>query len=744
MKKIKLDWLLRYETDNEYGEYFNATVPGNAQYDYAKHYNLPDYKWSDNYKKYKFLESYAWRYKAKLPKLSGDFVCAGIDYDYVIFIDGKEIYRYEGMFKDLRIPIKNTDKEIEVFIKPIPKRPGADEGRHEADNVCKPPVAYGWDWHPRLIPSGIWQEAFVETERRITEFSVTYRLSDDLKTAFVKVKACESGGEGASFTLSDMRGNTVYSDKTDSNGNLSFTLENPNLWWCNEQGEQYLYTATANVDGDKKVKKIGFKRTRLIPRDKNWDIDSFPFTQAVPPITLELNGKTVFCKGSNFVNPEIFTGLMNCETYRPLIQFAKENHFNMLRCWGGAPVNKESFFELCDEAGIMVWQEFPLACNCYKDDEHYLEVLDSESKVIINRVKQHACLALWCGGNELYTGGSSMTEQFKALRLLNSNCFTLDCDTPYINTSPILGMRHGHYVFRYPGGEDCLHGFQRVKATAYTEFGSPAASDLEYLKTFIPKEDLVIPTNQESWIAHHGLRAWEKTSWLHRDIVEYYFGTCTNLNDLIVKGQIIQEAGYKGMFEEARRQKPYCNMALNWCYNEPWPTAANNSLVNYPAKPKGVLKSVGVSLKNALLSARVEKFTWYEGENFKAQIFLLNDSVKESIKAGKMKVKVALNGDVIDALTWEYPECAPDANIEGPTVRVLLPHYKSGIFRLILEDENGIMSNEYKFLYYNQETIQALHSKMMEDTVMDFVGLARAEEKGISDVVTIDLKKQDR
>lgn len=741
MKKIYLNWKLRYETEKEYGEYFDATVPGNAQHDYASHYNLPDYKWSDNYKKYKFLEDYAWRYKAKLPKVAGDFVCVGIDYDYVIFIDGKEVYRYEGMFKDVRIPIKSTDLEIEIFIKPIPKRKGADEGRHEADNVCKPPVAYGWDWHPRLIPSGIWQEAFVETERRITEFFVTYRLSDDFKTAFVKVRACESGGESVAFTLSDMQGNVIFSDKTDSNGNLSFTVENPNLWWCNEQGEQYLYTAVAQISGDVKTKKIGFRRTRLIPREKNWDIDNFPFTQAVPPITLELNGKTVFCKGSNFVNPEIFTGLMNEETYRPLIQLAKENHFNMFRCWGGAPVNKESFFDLCDEMGIMVWQEFPLACNCYKDDEHYLEVLNSESKAIINRVKQHACLVLWCGGNELYTGGSSMTEQFKALRLLNSNCFTLDCDTPFINTSPILGMRHGHYVFRYPGGEECLHGFQRVKATAYTEFGSPAASDFEYLKTFIPKEDLVIPTNQDSWIAHHGLRAWEKASWLHQDIVEYYFGTCTDLNDLIIKGQIIQEAGYKGMFEEARRQKPYCNMVLNWCYNEPWPTAANNSLVNYPARAKGVLKSVGVSLRNKLLSARVEKFTWHEGEYFKAQIFILNDSIHESIKAGKMKVKVALNGDVIDALTWEYPECAPDTNIEGPTVSVMLPHYKSGIFRLVLEGEDESMNNEYKFLYYNQETIQTLRSKMMEDTVMDFVGIARAEEKGISDIMTINLKK---
>lgn len=741
MKIINLNWELRYEYGSEVCEYFPAIVPGNAQLDYARHYNLPDYKWSDNYKKYKFLEDYAWRYRARLPKIDGDFVCGGIDYDYVIFIDGVQIYAYEGMFKDVRLPINKNNEIIEIYIKPVPKRAGADEGRHEADNVCKPPVSYGWDWHPRLIPSGIWQDAYIECERRIIDYSVNYRLSDDLKRAYVSVVAKESDGGIVDFTLRDMSGKTVFSGKTDDNGELNFILKNPMLWWCNEQGEQYLYIATASIDGDERKKRIGFKRTRLIARDKNWDIDCFPFSQAVPPITLELNGKTVFCKGSNFVNPEIYTGIMNAETYRPLVELAKENHFNMFRCWGGAPVNKESFFELCDEAGIMVWQEFPLACNCYKDDEHYLNVLNSESRAIINRVKQHACLALWCGGNELYTGGSSMTEQFKALRLLNSNCFALDCDKPFLSTSPILGMHHGHYVFRYPNGEECLHGFQRVKATAYTEFGSPAASDLDYLKTFIPAEDLIVPTNQESWIAHHGLCAWEKASWLHQDIVEYYFGRCTDLNDLILKGQIIQEAGYKGMFEEARRQKPYCNMALNWCYNEPWPTAANNSLVNYPAKAKGVLKSVGKSLKNQLLSARVNKFTWHEGEYFEAQIFLLNDSVKNYVKSGKMRVKLALNGDVIDVLTWEYPECAPDCNIEGPTARFKLPHYKSGIFRLLLEGEDKNLNNEYKFLYYNDDTVKTVRNAMMEDTVMDFVGIARAEEKGITDLLTINLKK---
>ena len=119
---------------------------------------------------------------------------------------------------------------------------------------------------------------------------------------------------------------------------------------------------------------------------------------------------------------------------------------NLLRVHGGGSVNKESFYELCDEMGIMVWQEFPLACNEYPDEDEYLDVLKQDAASIICRLRTHPCLVMWCGGNELFNGWSGMTEQHHALRLLDSLCYEYDRFTPFNMTSPLLGMSHGNYV----------------------------------------------------------------------------------------------------------------------------------------------------------------------------------------------------------------------------------------------------------------------------------------------------------
>ena len=100
-------------------------------------------------------------------------------------------------------------------------------------------------------------------------------------------------------------------------------------------------------------------------------------------------------------------------------------NFNIFRVWGGGIVNKESFYELCDEKGILVWTEFPLACNNYEGTQSYLKVLKQESEAIIKRIRKHPSNAIWSGGNELFNAWSGMTDQSLALRLLNSQCYRI-------------------------------------------------------------------------------------------------------------------------------------------------------------------------------------------------------------------------------------------------------------------------------------------------------------------------------
>ncbi|MEN8158412.1 MAG: hypothetical protein ABFS10_15775, partial [Bacteroidota bacterium] len=139
-------------------------------------------------------------------------------------------------------------------------------------------------------------------------------------------------------------------------------------------------------------------------------------------------------------------------------------------------------------------------------------------------------------------------------------------------------------------------------------------------------------------------------------------------------------------FEEARRQKPVCAMAVNWCYNEPWITAANNSLISYPNQPKPAFYAVSNSCRPFLASARIPKFSWKEGETFHCDLFVLND-LYENITSGKMHVILRAAGEEMKLLTWEFEEAAANRNIEGPTVRGTLPHWEADRFELVLEVE---------------------------------------------------------
>ena len=455
-----------------------------------------------------------------------------------------------------------------------------------------------------------------------------------------------------------------------------------------------------NISATKK-QTLGFRRVKLVMHEGAWnEIIPFPKTRNKPPFTIEINGRSIFTKGTNWVNPEIFPGIITKKRYNELLDLALEANFNLLRVWGGGIVNKESFYELCNEKGILVWTEFPLACNNYISTPKYLEVLEQESESIIKRIRKHPSNVMWSGGNELFNSWSGMTDQSLALRLLNSQCFMLDPLTPFIPTSPIYGVGHGNYVFREINGTDeVFQSMPKAKNTAYTEFGMPGPSPVEILKSIIPENELFPPMPGKSWESHHAFNAWIGDTWLMKDFLTEYFGKPETLEELVANGQWVQCEGYKCIYEEARRQKPNCAMAINWCYNEPWPTAANNSIINYPAKPKPAFYAVSNSCRPVLASARISKFRWKAGDKFSTQIFILNDKY-ETIETGIVKVSIKSGNKIIEIGNWNFDEVEPNKNLKGPFVENILPRFESNKMTLILEVEgHSDWNSEYDLLY---------------------------------------------
>lgn len=602
------------------------------------------------------------------------FVAEGIDYKFDILLDGVLLHSQEGMYTSVELDL--TDKArigsvLEVYIHPRPWRDGAIVAPHfsrtAADESCKPPVTYGWDWNPQLVNLGLWQDAYIETRDvdYIDSCEPFYTLNDNRTLADVYFETVCEGG--VIYTLTDPDGKIVY-----QGSNSHFTVENPQLWWCNGQGTPALYHWTAKSTSDEKSGDIGFRTVRLV-RNTGADISAvFPKSRYAAPITVELNGRRIFAKGSNFVNPEIFFGQITAQTYADQIALAKQANMNLFRVWGGAGICKKSFYEQCDRAGIMVWQEFMLACNNYVGTPHYLKILEQEATSVIKQLRRYACLVLWCGGNELFNSWSGMDEQSAPLRLLNILCYELDSIRPFMMTAPLEGMAHGSYTFvSPPDNKDVFERFNNSHCTAYSEFGVPSISPIENLQRIIPSDELFPITETQAWIAHHGFNAFIGDTWCCNSLYDHYFGEPCSLEERIGQSDRIQSVGYQAIFEEARRQWPHCSMALNWCFNEPWITAANNSLVAYPNKPKPAFYAVANSLSGQVPSARIPKFHWKAGETFTAELWYLND-LSESTD-DTVTVTLTVNGESVELLQWRTGIVEVNKNKLGPSVNFVLP-----------------------------------------------------------------------
>jgi len=736
-QKISPDWQIGYhKTETEQpARWFVSTVPGAVQLDVMKAENYKQPWWyADNVRQFDWMEDVWFTYRTdfKKPKLQNGerlfFFSKGIDYQFKIYLNQKLIWEQEGMFTYVNIDLTNhlrDNNELKIILLPVPKlgfkaEDYPDSYRRNARESVKSAVSYGWDWHPQLVTRGIWDETFLVVRKpaHISDVSVEYELNENLTHA--KLRAMVDGvqlqGNYFKWVLKDPQGKIVLekqerltSDKTSIHGELS----DISLWWPSGYGAPHLYTSEFTLlDDNQKILeqhtgKTGFRKIRMIMNEGAWQREGgFPKSRAVAPASLEVNHRRIFAKGSNWVHPEVFAGAITAGRYREQIALAKNANFNLLRIWGGGIVNKESFFDTCDALGILVWQEFPLACNNYTDDPKYLKVLEQEARSIIHRVKKHACLALWSGGNELFNSWSGMTEQSLALRLLNSLCYQLDPQTPFIYTSPLYGIGHGHYVF-YDStiDEEVFQWMAKAQNTAYTEYGVPGVANLDILKLFIPENELFPLERNKTWELHHAFGVWGDERWLEMPTLEKYFGEIQSLEELVTYSQLLQCEGLKFIYEESRRQKPFCSMALNWCYQEPWPSAANNSLINWPNSIKPAYHQVTNACRPVLASVRIPKFEWKEGEDFSCDLFMLNDSY-DQLTGQKVKVVMQYDGTEKELMSWDCPGADGFMNIKGPTLHAKIPQMKTNLFYIQIRVEGKPQYNSTYILLFSGDDVQ--------------------------------------
>ena len=375
----KFNWSISHSKtlDGDRCERIPATVPGAIGLDYAKAKNYPPYYFANNFELFRWMEDEYFIYDTVLSFDASENEFArlkfdGIDYEYSIRIDGEEYAYREGFFAPVELDVtalKGGEHKLEVIVYPAPKATDArrKNTRDEAHASCKPASTYGWDWHPRLIPSGIWKDVTLEIhEPAVTAIEAKYRMTDDLKHVSITAELSAVGTGNAEIALLAPSGDTVYSGNVSfKNGEaeeLTIELDNPLLWYPRGYGEQPLYTFVCKNKDFAIERRIGFRRVKLVRNADDvqiWEAE-FPKTRLPAPATFEVNGVKVFAKGSNWVNTEIFPALATEKRYDELLEKVCYANMNILRLWGGQYINHDYFYDRCDELGIMVWQEFML------------------------------------------------------------------------------------------------------------------------------------------------------------------------------------------------------------------------------------------------------------------------------------------------------------------------------------------------------------------------------------------------
>lgn len=368
----------------------------------------------------------AWTYKVTLPqveeaKQATVHVLAfdGLDTFATVRLNGKTILESDNMFVPHRVDVTNDLKpQAENFLEidfksarleAIKIREAHPEHTWVGFNgdmsrlaVRKAQYHWGWDWGPILNTCGPWREVRLETyQARVADVRVDYKLSDSLKSVQGTIAAVVEGSSAKSVTFEVQDGNKqVFKEVArvnDGVAKVEFHVNNPNLWYPHGYGEQPLYKFTATVSADEVnlhsvTRLTGFRKGELIQQPDKIGKTFF----------FRINGIDIFCGGSDWIPADNFTPRITEEKYRKWLEMMVDGYQIMIRVWGGGIWEEDIFYELCDELGILVWQDFMFGCGNYPAFPEILRSIQDECIANVARLRHHPSLVIYAGNNEDY------------------------------------------------------------------------------------------------------------------------------------------------------------------------------------------------------------------------------------------------------------------------------------------------------------------------------------------------------
>jgi beta-mannosidase len=626
-------WQFREEGDSAW---LPATVPGTVHLDLMNNKLIDDPFYSMNESKIQWVGERNWEYRTTftiddsfLIQPHVELVFEGLDTYATVYLNDSLLMRADNMFiswkTECRRCLHSGTNMIRVLfrsavtaglekMKQLPYLLPVSNEQAPADQrsgifTRKAPFHYGWDWGPRLVTCGIWKPVHLEAwnNARILDLYLKPQFVSDSMTQYLACLEVESDTESSmqwELTIGDMK--LPARDASLAPGfnylETAFNIEKPILWWTNGLGKPYLYNVVCRLleKGhvvDQAEQKLGIRDLRLMQESDSSGISFF----------FRLNGVPVFMKGTNYIPPDFFSPRVTREKYEKLLDDAVKANMNMIRVWGGAVYEDEQFYDLCDEKGILVWQDFMFACAMPPGDSLYLDNVRKEAEYQVRRLRHHPCLALWCGNNENLVAWNNWGWKESVPRktsdkiwkdyekifydLLPMTVLIYDTPAPYWASTP--SSIGNTMPDRKSGDEhDWTIWFAQKLFSNYgvnvprfvSEYGLQSVPQISTIRSFSVEKDPGM-NSPDILNRQRSLMGWIRPGFTGNEMIlwyiDQYYGRPTSFEETIYLSQLTQALGLKTAIEQHRKDMPRCMGSLYWQLDDCWPTLSWASIDYY-------------------------------------------------------------------------------------------------------------------------------------------------------------------
>lgn len=670
--ELHKNWQFKNIKDNVW---LNATIPGNVHTDLLDNKIIENPFIGNNEFKLQWISENDWEYKTQfsldeevLQKKHIELNFEGLDTYANVFLNDSLILKSNNAFRQSNVDVKSilkAENELWIVFENTTKFEERENAKlpyelPEGNRIFtrKAQFQYGWDWGPKLNTSGIWrpitlnawndlkiEDVFVRViavNNVVATLSTSFEIKTEIKDS-ISVEVLVNGKKNATRSFIVNPNENSYS--------TVFDIKNPKLWWTHNLGEPYQYDLKFIIRHNKTVLetfqlKKGLRTIELITK-KDSIGESFYF---------KVNGVPIYAKGANYIPQNSFQNKVTDAHYEKLLSDVVDANMNMLRVWGGGIYENDIFYELCDEKGILVWQDFMFACAMYPGDDDFLENVKQEAIDNVKRLRNHASIALWCGNNENSEGWQNWgwqdgkTEAQKKEILNNYQKVFNDIlplavaqksETDYWESSPKYGR--GNPKYKTEGDAHDWWIWHDAYPFEYLEKNVPRFMSEFGFQSF-PSYEVINYINQNDSIdiSSEGFQSHQKHSrgfQLIREYIERDFPVPNNPEDYVYVSQLLQAYGVTKGLEAHRRAKPYNMGTLYWQLNDCWP-AVSWSSIDFFGNWKALHYKVKRAFENILISSVIENDT--------LKTFVINDNLK--LHEGQLSIQILdFGGNVI----WE-------------------------------------------------------------------------------------------